>query len=295
MFLGGASEYQGGGIGGAKVKRNSEAKLGGEYDSPDEYKKLIAELGRARKDLDKFIAIAKAAASGRLLDAGYSVMREKDLSSKVIRSLTQAATVIEKAGLEARVVEESQTARLSYRHSLEELLGASCLNFKSEWPILIIGDLVRLEVDTDHGKAIVDGKPCTSMEPSHLVERVKLRISELLDRPFDAKQFAQALKEFYSELVSAQGLSFGEYVDIRQVFAKLRSSMKASGFDRRYSEHKFGADLFRLFADASPVTGEGMRIELSPAQSAMGGIYVPGQGGGNYIAAIRLTPVTHAS
>jgi len=277
------------------VKGNSKAARDSARGPSNEYDKLIAELERVRKNLEKFIVIAKAASSGRLLDAGYAVTREKDLSSKVIRSLIEATSAIEKAGLEAKIMEESQTARLSYRSSVEELLGASSLEIKGEWPSYLIADLIRLEIDTERGNVTVNGKACISMEPSHLVETVKARISELLDRPFVAAQFLQTLKESYLELISAQGLSFGDYVDIRQVFAKVRVTMKTSGFDRRYSELKFGADLFQLFINISSVTDEVMKIELSPAQNAMGGLYIPGQGGGNYIAAIRLISVTHAS
>jgi hypothetical protein len=249
---------------------------------------LLTRLVELKKEIERYARVTSAAVEGRHLDADQMLRRAPKLSFRLTEALAKTAEQIREYPLEGQVRDAARRARLGYHEALERLLDDSDLPCSGQWPSYTIADVLRLQVDLERGEATLNGKALGTVEPTRIVEHVTARLAELLDRPFDAADFLSLLRAAHEQTAAAQGRSFGEYVDIREVFAAVRAMMEQSGRDRRYSEAKFGADLYRLYRDGRPTTPEGLTLELSPAQNAAGGLYIPARGGGNYIAALRF-------
>jgi hypothetical protein len=165
---------------------------------------------------------------------------------------------------------------------LEQALKKEMVEIIGEWPTYIAGDIVRLEVRLGQLDAKLDGKRAKTIEPEGLAHAVRIRIDALLKNGFEPSEFAVMLAKAYDELVQKCN-SPGGYVGIRDVFELLKSKVvRPKG---PYSEQQFAVDVYRVLAEIH----SGRVIELSPAQDAAGGLYIPGRkASGNYIAAMRI-------
>lgn len=268
--------------------RVAAAERSGALKEDMQLQELLTSLEELNKEIERYTCAATAAAGGRHLDAYQTLHRAPNLSSRLAGALMKTAEQIQGFPLEARVGDAARRARLVFHEELERLLDDAALPRIGRWPSYTVADVVRLHVDLERGEATVNGKALGTVEPARIVEQVTTRLAELLERPFNPADFLSLLEAAHKRTAVAQGRSFGEYVDIREVFDIVRALMKRSGRDRRYSEAKFGADLYRLGSDGRPTTADGLTLELSPAQNAAGGLYIPAKGGGNYIAALRF-------
>jgi hypothetical protein len=252
-----------------------------------ELKQLLLVLEGLKKEMDRYLRVAAAGAEERYLDAAQVMKRAPNITQRLLESLAASTSAVQAFPLESNVRDAAKRVRLYYHETLERCFYQAALKHSGQWPSYVVGDVVRLHVDLEHGDAIIDGKRAGTLEPVRLGELLKVRLGELLEKSFDASAFLSRLRGAHEQVAAAQGRPIGDYTDIRQVFTALRAEMEPRGRSR-YSEAKFGADLYRLCREGRPKTSDGLVLELSPAQDAAGGLYIPAQGGGNYIAALRF-------
>ena len=256
----------------------------GNHEKNSEAEQLLQTLVGTKEQMDRYIKLMSIAADGRYFDAVQALQRTGNPTSALLDSLVAVRTAVETFPLEWSFRESVQQSRLYYREILERQLDQDNLGRSGQWPSYVIEDIIRLQVNLEQDEALIDGKRVGTIEPSRVVGRVRTRLDELFDESFEAPVFMDALRTAQKEIATDQSLSAGDYVDIRKVYGKIRSQVESG----RYSEAKFGADLYRLGRDGRPKTSDGLVLELSPAQNASGGLYIPARGGGNYIAALRF-------
>ena len=246
--------------------------------------RLHSTLVGLRKQLDRYSRLTSLAVEGRDLDAKQMLSRTGNPVPRLLECLTATKAAVESFPLQSHIQEAANWSRLHYHETLERALDESGIRRNGQWPSYVIEDVVRLELNLERYEALIDGKGAGSLEPTRLVDRIKARLNELFDESLDLVAFLGSLQSAQGKVAADQGQSPTDYVDIRKVFGVIRSR----GERGRYSEDKFGADVYRLFCQGRPKTPDGLTLELSPAQSASGGIYIPAPGGGNYIAALRF-------
>ena len=235
-----------------------------------------------KKHLDRLVRILRQAADGAPMDAYTQLRRSRRLVEEVIKDCTQVQTTLNGAVLLESLSAVVKERSLAYRELLEEAFKKENVVFVGEWPTYIAGDIVRLEVRLEQLDALLDGKRANTIEPERLAHTVRLRIDALLKSGFHPPEFAGALSKAYDNVVQKCNAP-GGYVGIRDVYELVKGEFGKSKV--RYGEHQFAVDLYKVLA----AVDSGQVIELSPAQDATGGIYVPGrQGSGNYIAALRI-------
>lgn len=246
--------------------------------------RLHSTLAGLKKQLDRYSRLTSLAVEGRDLDANQMLSRTGNPAPKLLEDLTAAKAAVESFPLQSHIRDSANWSRLHYHETLERELDASALRWDGQWPTYVIEDVVRLELNLERYEALIDGKGAGSLEPTRLVDSIRARLNELFDDSLDVMAFLACLQSAQGKVAEDQGQTPRDYVDIRRVYSIIRSQ----GGRRRYSEDKFGADVYRLLFEGRPKTSDGMTLELSPAQSASGGIYIPSRGGGNYIAALRF-------
>ena len=249
-----------------------------------ELARLHSTLLELKKQLDRYSRFTSLAVEGRYLDAQQVLSKTGNPVPKFLESLTATKSAVESFPVQSHVQEAANRSKLHYHETLEGVLDESGLRRNGQWPSYVIEDVVRLELNLERYEALIDGKGAGSLEPTRLVDRIKTRLNELFDESLDVVAFLGSLQSAQEKVAIDQGQTSTDYVDIRKVYGVIRSR----GERGRYSEDKFGADVYRLFCEGPPETPEGQTLELSPAQSASGGIYIPAPRGGNYIAAYVL-------
>ena len=206
---------------------------------------LLTVLDNLKKNLDRYLRLALIEAQGHDLDAAQALRRASNLTGSLLDSLTSAVTVVQNFQLESNIREAAKRARLYYHETLEQCLDQATLERSGQWPSYIIADIVRLQINIERNEAFIDGKRAGTLEPTRLVEYITKRLEELLDKSFDATSFLSLLREAHEQVAAIHEQMIGDYTDIREVYEVLRSRIKGTG-KSRYSEAKFGADLYRL-------------------------------------------------
>ena len=248
---------------------------------------LATELLQIRNGLDKYLKILKALTEERYLDAEQLLGRNKSLPTKLAKGITDSVALISQFDIGTAVASHAASSRLYYRDAFERSLNKLGLHWSGTWPSYNVGDLVRVEFDLGSHTALLDGKRPTSLEPHLIAQQISRRISHLLDRSRNPREFLRLVRETYDAQIASLGEVPGTYADIREILKKLKQALKSRG-DKRYAEGQFSADLYRVIQQGSPICEDGAILQLSPAQDAAGGIYVPAPEGGNYIAALRF-------
>jgi hypothetical protein len=246
------------------------------------------ELMVLKRQLDLYAKAASAAAEGHYLDADQVLRKHPDISRRLAHALREVAGSISASQFETIVQERSSVAQRQLKAVYEANLREAELTWSGDWPAYVVVNVVRLTIDLIRSDASVDGKSLGTIEPTRVVPAVKQRVTELIDRPFDRAEFRQLLTDVYAAEASRQGNAFGTFVDIQSVYARIKSHFAQTTIEKQYTEAKFAVDLFRL--RQAEMVGATARpaLQLSPAQDASGGLYVPTGAGGNYIAALRF-------
>ncbi len=248
---------------------------------------LATELLQMRNGLDKYLKILKAITEERYLDAEQLLGRNKSLSAKLSKSVADSVALISQFDLGTAVASQAASSRLYYRDTFERLLNKLALQWNGTWPTYTVGDLVRVEFDLGSHRALLDGKRLTSLEPHVVAQQISRRISLLLERSRVPREFLRLVRETYDAYIASLGEVPGTYADIREILKRVKQALKTRS-DKRYAEDQFSTDLYRVIQQGAPTCEDGAILQLSPAQDAAGGIYVPAPGGGNYIAALRF-------
>jgi hypothetical protein len=253
-----------------------------EPHGPDAVSNTLKDCETLKKHLDRLVRILRQATCGAPMDAYTQLRRSRRLVEDVIKDCTQVPTTLNGAELLESLSTVVKERTLSYRVLLEEALKKEKIEFIGEWPTYIADDIVRLEVRLGQLDALVDGKRANTIEPERLGHAVRARIDGLLKSGFEPPEFVSMLARAYDDLAQ-KGNSPGGYVGIRDVFELLKREVVNP--KSPYSEQQFAVDVYRVLSTVQ----SGRVIELSPAQDAAGGLYIPGRkASGNYIAAMRI-------
>lgn len=269
------------------TKEESENSRSPKAQNAEAIHGLATELLQIRSGLDKYLKILKAITEERYLDAEQLLGRNKNLPVKLSKEITDSVALISQFDIRTAVASRAASSRLYYREAFERSLNKPGLHWSGTWPTYTVGDLVRVEFDLGSHKALIDGTRATSLEPDFIAQQISRRISRLLDRSRVHQEFLRLLRETYDAQIASLGEVHGTYADIRETFKKLKQALKARS-NKRYDEDQFSVDLYRVIQQGPPICEDGAMLQLSPAQDAAGGIYVPASGGGNYIAALRF-------
>lgn len=253
-------------------------------------KSLRIKLEQLQKDLNQYVKALVAAVEGRHFDANGVLATGRGLRQRLAEDLSSAAADIGATQLEAQVEEALRTARLYYREELERELDRAGIARAGQWPTYVLGNLVHLSLDLDRGVATLDRKKLPTLEPGKITELVRTGLAKLLERSFTPEEFLSLLRAAYDQVTRQAGRALGDYAAIQDVLQSLSTTLKESGGDLRYSEAKLAADLWKVMRERRAMTEDGMILDLSPAQDAAQGIFVPDQSGGNYMAALRFVP-----
>lgn len=251
-------------------------------------KAITSLMSETKERIDYCLRLMKAISLGHYYDAYQLLKRSPDINLKLAELLSKSAIEMRSLPLESNLQEVVKKLRLHYHEDLENEFNKFSIRRSGQWPSYVLGDVLRLRIDLQRGVATLENKKLGTLEPSLIVEQVKSKLDELFSRPFNASEYLLLLRSASEKITSAQGREPDEYIDIRDVFAFVRTHMKQYGHDRRYNETKFQADIYRLLRDRRPITEDGFELELSPAQNATGGMYIQTTDTGNYIAAIRF-------
>lgn len=249
---------------------------------------IASLMSETREKIDYYLRLMKAISLGHYYDAYQLLKRSPDISLKLAELLSKSAIEMRSLPLESNLQEVVKRLRLHYHEDLENEFDKLSIRRSGQWPSYVLGDVLRLRIDLQRGVATLENKKLGTLEPSLIVEQVKSKLDELFSRPFNASEYLLLLRSASRKIASTQGRESDEYIDIRDVFAFVRTHMKQYGHVRRYNETKFQADIYRLLRDRRPITEDGFELELSPAQNATGGMYIQTTDTGNYIAAIRF-------
>lgn len=256
-------------------------------DEDQDRLELLTIFNNLKKELDRYLRLASLSADGRHLDAAQALQRTPDLTASLLKSLTAATRIVQNFPLDSNIREAAKHARLHYHETLERYLDQTALQRRGQWPSYVIADILRLQINIERNEALIDGKKAGTLEPTRLVDSIRDRLEELLEESFDTISFLSLLRGAHEQVTAVHGRSVGDYADIRDIYDVIRAQKEGPG-SSKYSETKFGADFYRLYSEGRPRTSDGLVLELSPAQNAAGGLYIPARDGGNYIAALRF-------
>jgi len=251
-------------------------------------KSLRIRLERLQKGLNQYMKALVAEMEGRHFDANGVLATAQGLSQRLAADLSTAAADVESTQLEEQVEKALRSARLYYREELERELDLAGVARAGQWPTYVLGNLLHLSLDLDGGVATLDRKKVPTLEPGKIAELVRAGLAKLLERSFSSGEFLSLLRSAYDHVTRQAGRALGDYAAIQDVLQCLGSTLKESGGDLQYSEAKLAADLWKLMQERRVMTEDGRILDLSPAQDAARGIFVPDQSGGNYMAALRF-------
>ncbi|AWV90557.1 hypothetical protein [Bradymonas sediminis] len=198
--------------------------------------------------------------------------------------------------------------RMTFFAELEKRAAESNIKLQklSDTPYVAYADPMTLEVDFDLG--------CTRVLYGHeLICEVELDARKLLDarenalkeikkQALDSEEFFNALHASYRTVLAAEGLPYGERVDLVDVLMPMsmmrlsRANWRKKGVDalQPFTRHQLAWQLSQLRRDAM-LEHDGKRLDIG---AATGGstrdkrnvLYIPiGSGNGQYYRSIRFT------
>jgi hypothetical protein len=236
----------------------------------DGIRELLILLEELKKDVDRYMRIAAAAEDGRHLDAAQGLRRAPNLSSRLVQALTTAAGAVQALPLESNVRDAARRARLHYRETLERHLDEAALARSGQWPSYVIADVLRLQFDLERGEVALNAKGLETLDPARVVEHIKARLAELFDKSLDASEFLSLLKAAHDQVTAAHGRGMGDYANIREVFAAVRTAIEGSGRDRRgrpvSTAARWASDDTRWVASGTQSRTERRRRSVRPGQ-----------------------------
>ena len=200
-----------------------------------------------------------------------------------LRTLEVALGHTDFGAIHALVSERARAQRIGYEVELVEEFKKLGVSIAGSWPRFVVGGLFRLEIDLRNVSVSVDGVKIPEKQPEAVAKRLKGRL-DAANKDTDVAMLFDGLEQAYSKAQLDQDDVPGGYVDVRLVYRLVRAARPKRP---TYTTSQFGMDIYRIKAFGG---AEASRIELSPAQNASTGLYVPSLGGGNYIAAIRIQP-----
>lgn len=210
----------------------------------------------------------------------FEKVREK------LRNVETALEQIDFGAIHAQVSVRAKEQRIGYEIVLVEELKKLGISVNGSWPMFIVGGLLRLAIDLRNVSVSVDGAKIQEKLPEAVAKHLKGRL-DAANKGTDVATLFDDLEQVYLKAQRDQDDVPGGYLDIRLVYKLVRAAKPKRP---TYTTTQFAIDIYRIktFGGA-----EASRIELSPAQNASTGLYVPSVGGGNYIAAIRIQPKTN--
>lgn len=175
-----------------------------------------------------------------------------------------------------RLLSDVKAQKLSYAREFEDALNLRGLSHTGAWPDYVVATVFRVSIDTRKDVVRVNDDRKKLVGPAKLVDELVAQ-AEKIENLVQVDVFWEALRAAYDEAVRD-----GEsgYVDARVLYAAILLRIKMKG---KYSISQFGIDLYRVDRDRAGL------LELSPAQNATGGVYVPSSFGGGFVSALRLS------
>jgi hypothetical protein len=253
-------------------------------DSQTNWGALLKCLERTKKELDVLVKVVRDLTESAPLDAYASLVRNRDITRSLVSGCSEIQSHLANVDVYTIVSSLADSKRIRYQDLLEAALRSHQLSHTGRWPAYVIADIARLDIRLEKFEATIDGKKCASIEPEAIAQLLADRVSSLWRTDFDPMLFRSHLLSAFEDL-RKQSSAPGGYVDIRDLFLAVKAKYDTD--KRAYLEAHFGVDLFRLSVHEQTSTS-GASLELSPAQDARGGLFVPGRDGGNYIAALRF-------
>jgi hypothetical protein len=206
-----------------------------------------------------------------------SAMRLVDTVDELTSSLEVAADAIRPLrDIRQELLAHVQEQKLSYAREFENELDLRALSHTGSWPHYVIATVFRVSVDTRKDVVRINDDRRKLVGPGRLAHEIAL-LAEKVENTVQIDVFWDALSAAYEGLVR-DGQS--GYADARALHAAIAPVLKTRG---KYTLSQFGIDLFRVDRDRAGL------LELSPAQNASGGVYVPSGSGGSFVSALRLT------
>ena len=249
--------------------------------TPPPIDSLITQIKHLKATAARLQSVLEKTRAGKTFAAGDELRKYPNLFDQVVSAIGEL-TAADNLGIAERLVREAvDSAKLTYRETLEEALRDATISFSGQWPAYWLADVLRLHIDFAGEHITVGQRSLHSLEPARVVVIARAELKRLMGRPFDATAFLNLVADAYRGLIDENLQAAGEYANIADV---LKAIQGVQG--RTYSAPLFAVDLYRL--KQTTASQEGARLELSPARSPASGLFIPGPAGG-YVSALRVT------
>lgn len=231
-------------------------------------------LSRLREALATFAQLQSALQTEDYVTAGRLVEVIDNLSDLLEKAKDEYIRIRpDRSSIEAKRAEQ----RTSYADILEETLRNRSVPVTGKWPQYTVGVIFRVEVNLRDDTVKVNDDIKNLVSPGRLADDLIESLAEI-ERSIPIELFEDALRSAYTEKASTAN---GGYVDIHALYESVAGVLKRKV--RSYTATRFGIDIYRL----SRMRRDG--IDLSPSQSAAGGLYIPSDSGGNFASALKWT------
>lgn len=241
----------------------------------------IAELLRSLSSTSKAISDVRECLSAIELD---EYLKARDFGKKLVqleKVLADSHKSIKRLdikNLERVVAENAEDQRLSFESDIITELRGRSMDVSGHWPELLVNQALQLKINLNAAYATINGSKVRYFSVKRIAECVE-EAWQQAEKSTDLSNFIDIVTKSYEQIATREDSDPNGYVDIRLIYDAVSSKRP-----KTYDTTAFGIECYRtMFA-----TQNGPAIELSPAQSASGGIFIPSPGGGNYIAALRI-------
>lgn len=142
---------------------------------------------------------------------------------------------------------------------------------QGNWPEPVVDQVIFVKVDTNRGKAIVNGQSLSSISLDQLLKAIETERAALLRQDFDPVKWLAELSTAYDRARSMRGIPDGEPIPVFHIIPQLAWARQDEKFLHNpsaenffpYSVMQFRADLTRTLAADVTQTADGRRLEIS--------------------------------
>jgi hypothetical protein len=232
---------------------------------------------------DRLVRLLELASKGRYLAVAPLLKRDPTVFADVVEAAGKVAS-IDPDQLVKLVQERIDESKLRFQLDFETALAQRGWKADGQWPTYVLGGTIPVRVDLRTQRITIGTRSLPTLDIDSAIGAIARVLVLLLDRPFEARSFLEAIFSAYGDAVRVLNLEPGQFAPINEIHKRVSQA-------KEYSAEAFGIDLSKLIRDPP----DSRRIELSPARGPRGAIFVPLPIGGGFVSGIKPGSSVHVT
>ena len=169
--------------------------------------------------------------------------------------------------LQSQVDQRYRNYISKYTGQIKNWCEANNLSLTGEFPEYTIDGLLDIKIDSNENIAYINKKSKKNISLQNIGNIILQENKSLWDKPYNAKEFFNALRTAYNTVCTQKNVSLDEYAPILEVFRAMPKTKK------KYTQPTFSADISRLLESGFFEDGKHV-FELSPVRDSRRAILI---------------------